>query len=103
LDPFGARIGAFVSFFPAVPVTFFAVEGFDLLKFVAFEPTVALSALETRFLAVGFLRIADGFLAAVFVFFEAFTWQKLLRTMEGSLPSLVDTMSRLSLAKDHSM
>jgi len=91
LDPFGARIGAFVSFFPAVRVTFFAVEGFDL-KFEAFEPTVALSALEPRFLAVGFLTIADGFLEAVFVFFEAFTRQKLLRTMEGSLPSLVDTI-----------
>jgi len=82
LVPFGGRIGAFVSFFPAVPVPFFAVEGFDL-KFEAFEPTVALSALEPRFLAVGFLTIIDGFLGAVFVFFEAFTGGKLQRAMEG--------------------
>ena len=67
---------AAAPFFPLVATTFFAVVVFEVIPMADLEPLAAFSNFLVGFalmvLAVGFFRVAKGFLGADLVFFLAF-------------------------------
>ena len=69
-------LAAATPFFPLVATTFFAVVVFEVIPMADLEPLAAFSNFLVGFalmvLAVGFFRVAKGFLGADLVFFEAF-------------------------------
>ena len=69
-------LAAATPFFPLVATTFFAVVVFEVIPMADLEPLAAFSNFLVGFalmvLAVGFFRVAKGFLGADLVFFLAF-------------------------------